>query len=187
VIWLPPMSSGFEVAEVVPQVGQWLPFAGTPVLISQPAIVEPRVVISESFRRDASNFSTLLFSPQDGSSTSPVDSNWLIPAVDAARFGSVAAGNVSGQADADSAGDDPVKLQGFVTAQAGRTRLQVPIVAIVEEPGRTCIYSQTEAGPVATEIQPTGSSLSGVTYIEGDVSGGDVVLLNPFDLGFLGC
>jgi hypothetical protein len=80
-----------------------------------------------------------------------------------------------------------VSVAGQVFGSRTVERLSLPTSSIVETGGISCVYVMAGKDPIAVEIAPVDSSISGATYVDGEIEPGQQVIVNPLVLGYRSC
>ncbi|CAN5458559.1 MAG: peptidoglycan-binding domain-containing protein [Acidimicrobiia bacterium] len=189
VIWLPMES--FDVGRVGIDVGAWFPVAGTTIIESEVSVTAARVETDPLSPTDVERYGPFTFTATDPEYDVPVDSDL---SVDAADLGPLADALLA-VAEQTGTADSPITdVEGIPQGISGTVRgakvvqsIAVPTVAIVEADDALCVYVEAGDGFRPVVVTAVGSSVSGATFIDGELGAGDQVLANPGTLAMTTC
>ncbi len=184
VLWIPFETS--VVGEVLVEQGEWYPNQANPVLRLTPEVISARVTPANSVRFDPGTYGTLTFTSEPTGDLTVNQDLTLDPATAARIASSIPTAPASDGTEA-VAPQNVLKASGFVDGSESIERIEVPTAAIVEDASGSCVLLNTPATPTPIVVTISGSSVTGVTYVEGDLAIDAEIILNPSDLGTTSC
>jgi len=183
VVWLPLDGPEFVVEELAMEPGEWFPAGGAPIVRAQRQVIGARIVASAAVLADASSYAGVIFNTGGEEAVqAKVNPDWTADLENIGQLRLTA--SEATETESDAAG---LTIAGFLTAPIGRERVAVPTAALVETENATCVFvGDTDPfQPVA--VRPLDSSLTGITFIESTLVGGEEVVVNPAALGQVEC
>jgi hypothetical protein len=183
VVWLPDRE--FTIGRILIDAGTWFPPAGTVIVESAAAIASARIDTDPPSRDDIARFGPFIFSAAGAATDIHVDDDLVVVPSDLGlvdeAYRTMASADPSDE-ETSNAGV-PGTLLGTRTYQS----IALPTAAIVEDPGRMCVYVENGDDYRSVEVVAVDSSVTGTTFVEGDLEPGELVLVNPLQVGMAGC
>lgn len=188
VVWLPVPE--VSVGVVLIEKGEWFPGLASPVLAGATEIVAARVETDQLDPEDAEQYGPFVFqvAGTDQEFAVHVDEALAVAVGDLDRLAdTLLSADVASHDDPEASTSGISRVSGVLRGARTQESLSIPTVAIVETRDRLCVYTQDAAGFSAVEVTATGSSVSGATFVEGNLSEGSQVVVNPYEVGMTSC
>lgn len=183
VVWM--LSDEAIVGEVLLQQGEWFPATGSVLLRLTPGVLSAEVVPANPVWFEPGTYGALTFSSEPTGPLS-IGEDLTLGIEAASRIVSLIPA-APAPAAVDAAPSNILKVSGFLDGSRTIDRLEVPTAALVEDSSGICAFISKPNGLQPVTLEIIGSSITGISYITGDVQVDDEVLLNPRAMGLASC